>query len=80
MSDHPRQPDAAREDAFLNELPETITTARLVLRRPRMSDAQSVFEEYARDPEVTRYAAWRPLETIQQAEEFLEQRVLAGWL
>ncbi len=75
MSEHARHADRVRL-----ELPERIITERLVLRRPRMSDAQSVFEEYARDPEMTRYAAWRPLETVQQAEEFLEQRVLPGRL
>jgi RimJ/RimL family protein N-acetyltransferase len=61
------------------ELPETITTERLLLRQPRLADARSVFEEYARDPEVSRYLGWRPLESIQQAEEFLIERVLTGW-
>src|SRR5712691_10821637 len=74
MPDHP-QTDGARECRFL---PDRIATERLVLRLPRMTDAKRVFD-YARDPEVTRYSSFRPLKAIQQAEEFLEQRVLAGW-
>lgn len=37
--------------------PETIATARLLLRRPKLSDASAVYE-YCRDPEVTRYMDW----------------------
>src|SRR5258705_10137890 len=62
------------------EITERITTERLVMRQPRLDDAESVFEEYGRDPEVTRYLTWTPLETIKQAEEFLGLRVLVGWL
>jgi ribosomal-protein-alanine N-acetyltransferase len=38
--------------------PEKIETARLLLRRPKQSDAQSVFHRYASDREVTRYLSW----------------------
>jgi ribosomal-protein-alanine N-acetyltransferase len=37
--------------------PETITTTRLVIRRPKLSDASPI-HEYGRDPEVTRYMDW----------------------
>jgi len=39
-------------------LPDLVRTTRLTLRRPRLSDARAVFEEYASDPEVTRYMDW----------------------
>ena len=35
--------------------PEVIPTTRLVLRRPRLSDAGDIFDSYAADPEITRY-------------------------
>jgi RimJ/RimL family protein N-acetyltransferase len=38
--------------------PETIETERLVLRRPRSSDAKAVFDRYAADQAVTRYLSW----------------------
>jgi RimJ/RimL family protein N-acetyltransferase len=38
--------------------PERIETARLVLRRPTLADAEAVFERYASDPEVTRWLGW----------------------
>jgi RimJ/RimL family protein N-acetyltransferase len=40
------------------DAPERFTTARLLMRRPTPSDAQSIFTRYASDPDVTRYLAW----------------------
>jgi len=39
----------------LIEPPDVIKTVQLVLRRPRLSDADDIFDSYAADPEVTRY-------------------------
>ncbi|HZI93331.1 MAG TPA: GNAT family N-acetyltransferase [Patescibacteria group bacterium] len=58
--------------------PETLTTPRLLLRKPRLTDAESIFEEYARDPEATRYLLFRPHQDIGQTHEFLRTR-LANW-
>ncbi|MGH7820448.1 MAG: GNAT family N-acetyltransferase [Candidatus Binatia bacterium] len=52
--------------------PETIATARLLLRRPRAADAPAV-HEYARDPEVTRYMEWRSHTSLADAVAFLEE-------
>ena len=41
-------------------LPETVETPRLHLRKPLMEDAPGIFEQYAADPEVTRFLTWRP--------------------
>src|SRR5438876_12388274 len=38
--------------------PDTIDTPRLILRRPRASDAEAIFSRYASDPDVTRYVGW----------------------
>ena len=38
--------------------PETLKTARLVLRRPTADDAEALFDGYTSDPEVTRYLSW----------------------
>jgi ribosomal-protein-alanine N-acetyltransferase len=51
--------------------PETITTARLVLRRPKSSDAAAVYE-YGRDLEVTRYMDWRTHTGVADATAFLQ--------
>jgi [ribosomal protein S5]-alanine N-acetyltransferase len=56
-------------------LPETVKTPRLVLRRPRLSDAVAMFEEYAADPEVTRYLTWRPHRSAADVRAFLELRL-----
>jgi [ribosomal protein S5]-alanine N-acetyltransferase len=51
--------------------PETIATERLVLRRPKASDAQAVFDRYAADPEVTRYLSWQTHRSIADTLAFL---------
>jgi [ribosomal protein S5]-alanine N-acetyltransferase len=58
--------------------PDRIGTARLVLRRPRPSDAGAIFEDYARDTEVLRYLAWRPHEDVSDTLGFLAARE-AAW-
>ena len=56
-------------------LPPIIETERLVLRPPRMDDAGTIFNSYARDEEVTRYTEWRPHTSIAETEEFLRRTV-----
>jgi [ribosomal protein S5]-alanine N-acetyltransferase len=58
--------------------PEIFETERLVLRVPRHSDAQAIFEGYARDAEVVRYLVWRPHGDIGETERFLEA-CARGW-
>lgn len=52
-------------------VPETIETARLLLRRPSSRDAREIFETWTQDPEVTRYLVWSPHESIEETEAFL---------
>ena len=58
--------------------PKTFETARLVLRLPRMHDAESIFNKYAQDPEVSKYLFWRPHENIEITREFL-RRCIRCW-
>lgn len=58
--------------------PETIETERLVLRVPVMEDAAAMLESYARDPEVTRYLVWKPMQSLEEAEKSVTSRV-EGW-
>lgn len=58
--------------------PERFETKQLVIRRPRMSDADDIFDNYASDPEVTRYVTWRPYEYRSEIAPFLQSR-LARW-
>ncbi|MDL2325012.1 GNAT family N-acetyltransferase [Ruminococcaceae bacterium OttesenSCG-928-A16] len=54
---------------------QPIETERLILRRFTLEDAQEMFENWANDPEVTRYMRWQP---HKRAEESAE--VLATWV
>lgn len=47
-------------------------TDRLTLRPPVLEDAQAVFRNYARDPQVSRYLTWRPHSDVAQTEKFLK--------
>ncbi|MBZ5537411.1 MAG: GNAT family N-acetyltransferase [Acidobacteriia bacterium] len=58
--------------------PEEFETPQLRLRLPALEDAPSIFDQYARDPEVTRYLVWRPHRYIDETREFL-RRCKAVW-
>jgi [ribosomal protein S5]-alanine N-acetyltransferase len=50
---------------------QTVTTARLLLRRPLASDAEAIFTRYSSDPEVTRYVGWATHKTVDDTRGFL---------
>jgi len=65
-------------------LPDTIETDRLILRAPRLSDAEPIFASYAQDEEVTRYLMWSPHQSIEETKDFLEESIAVrdagpGW-
>lgn len=55
--------------------PETFSTARLLARKPRVSDAPEVFDAYASDLVATRYLIWKAYTEIAPLEEFLQARM-----
>jgi [ribosomal protein S5]-alanine N-acetyltransferase len=52
--------------------PEQIRTPRLVLRRPRASDAEAIFTRYASDPDVTRLVGWPRHTSVDDTRAFLQ--------
>lgn len=58
--------------------PEIIRTDRLVLRKPRLTDAEAIFEGYARDPEAVRYLTFTPYAEVEPLREFIRGR-LEAW-
>src|SRR3954470_70215 len=48
-------------------------TERLVLRRPVVADAEPIFEEYAQDPDVTRFLAWKPHRRVETLAGYLRE-------
>ena len=57
--------------------PARFETARLVARRPSVTDAPAVLAAYAGDPEVTRYLSWKAYDRIEPVAEFLLGRMEA---
>ena len=59
-------------------LPESIDTARLRLRAPRLEDAEEIFSGYAQDLAVVKYLIWRPHKSVADTREFLG-RCIDDW-
>lgn len=53
------------------QAPDSLTTNRLLLRRPRAEDAEAIFERYAAYLEVTRYVSWPAHRSIAETRQFL---------
>lgn len=52
-----------------------LTTDRLILRRFSMEDAQAMYENWASDPEVTRFLTWPTHSSVE-----VTKMVLSGWV
>ena len=52
--------------------PERFETERLILRRPRVEDAELVYDRYASDRDVSRYLAWQLHQSADTTRLFLE--------
>ena len=54
------------------EIPTTIQTNRLILRKPESSDAAQVFENYASDLDAVLYMSWHRHLKLAHSEQFVE--------
>lgn len=52
--------------------PERMETERLYLRPVKLADAVTIFETYANDLEVTRFATWVPHGTVAETRRYLQ--------
>ncbi len=50
----------------------TIETERLILRRFRIEDAQSMYENWASDPEVNKFLSWPFHQSVDVIKEVIE--------
>ena len=53
----------------------TITTSRLILRRARIEDAALMFQNWANDPDVTKYLTWPVHGSVE-----ITKTLLANWV
>lgn len=60
---------------LLHKGTKTLETARLCLRKAQIEDAQSMFRNWASDPEVTKFLTWPAHETVD-----LSASVLRMWI
>jgi ribosomal-protein-alanine N-acetyltransferase len=52
---------------------EVLEGPRVILRPPRLSDAEALFERIASDPEVTRYLSWTPHEGVDETRRVIKE-------
>ncbi|MCC8075557.1 MAG: GNAT family N-acetyltransferase [Clostridiales bacterium] len=55
---------------------QPLQTERLLLRRFRPEDAQAMFDNWASDPEVTKFLTWPPYQSVEDVRRYLTN--LAG--
>lgn len=58
-------------------LPDTLLTARLILRAPVLADAAALFHAYTQDPTVCRFMVWSPHRSEEDTLVFMAQCVEA---
>ena len=58
-------------DNYLND--KCIETERLLLRKPRIEDAKPMFNNWASDPEVTKFLTWPSHENIEATNEVINR-------
>lgn len=51
---------------------QSIKTKRLVLRRFTVADSQAMFDNWANDPDVTKYLTWPPHDSVEVTKKLLE--------
>ena len=59
-------------------LPEKLSTERLILQRLRYEDAEEIFYTYASKPDATRYVSWPTHKSLDDTRFFL-QHVKQAW-
>lgn len=50
---------------------QTLSTARLTLRRFTVEDADAMYQNWANDKRVTRFLTWQPHESAEQTKRLL---------
>jgi [ribosomal protein S5]-alanine N-acetyltransferase len=59
-------------------MPESIRTVRLLMRKPHPEDVRAIFNGWAQDLEVLRYLTWRPHKSVEDTERFIKN-CLSAW-
>ena len=65
-------------ETMIDENTPTILTARLLLRKFTVADSQALLELLS-DQEVNTFLPWFPLQTMKEAETFLQERFLSSY-
>jgi RimJ/RimL family protein N-acetyltransferase len=52
---------------------EVLHGPRVILRAPRLDDAEALFERIASDPEVPRYMSWRPHPDVDETRRVIRE-------
>ncbi len=56
--------------------PDLLSADRLVLRKPVLEDASTIFDLYAQDKVITKFLTWQPHKSIKETRSFIKRCVL----
>ena len=51
---------------------KTIETKRLILRKFTLNDAEVMYQNWASEPEVTKYLTWQPHESVEVTKDVIK--------
>lgn len=64
--------DFQKVSMLINDMQTEIKTKRLLLRAIRRNDAQDIYDNWASDPEVTKYLTWSAHESVEVTKAIVE--------
>lgn len=70
-----RKEKAAAADGLKHSGTVALETERLILRRFTLEDAEPMYQNWAHDPEVTKYLTWPPHQDVDVSEEIIDSWV-----
>ncbi len=57
--------------------PKILKTERLRLRKAKLSDAEAIFRQYAKDPQVIKYVSWHAHRNLDETREYMRMCMMA---
>lgn len=59
----------------MNYLSDRLEGPRIVLRQPRLDDAEALFESVGTDPEISQYMLWTPHDGVERTQQSIINQI-----
>jgi ribosomal-protein-alanine N-acetyltransferase len=68
----------ARTPVQYEDMEDVLTGQRVLLRRPRLDDAEELFERVTSDPQVSKYMSWQPHPDVDETRRVITELFNVG--